>query len=264
MIEKNKNGLVFWTDERFTNSGLVKHGFSGRLGGVSRGNNSELNFGFSKGDDPDAVRENYRRFGLALDIDHLKIAAPQQKHTDHIGVARAEDAGSGLWSPLHFPETDGLITNDPGVVLATYYADCYPILLLDPIKKAIGAVHSGWRGTTRDIGKRAVEKMTAAYGSDPADILATVGPGIGKCCFEIESDVLDAFRHRMDFVEKVSDTKWHVDLPGIIRLTLLEAGLREENLRFAGLCTRCRMDLFHSHRGSKGTAGSMMALISLT
>ena len=175
-----RNGVVFHTADAFTAAGGVAHGFATRLGGVSTGPYAQLNLGITRPDERAAVRENYHRFCAAIGADVTSLVMTHQVHEDTIRQATQADVLDDLLDPLDY-QADGLLTNQPGLCLTIYYADCIPVLLYDPVHRAIAAVHSGWRGTSLGIAPQAVAKMTALYGSDPGDILAAIGPGIGPC-----------------------------------------------------------------------------------
>ena len=233
--QQTKNGVVFHTADAFTAAGGVAHGFASRLGGVSTGPCAQLNLGLSRHDRPEAVRENYRRFCQAIGTDETSLVMTHQVHQDTVRTAARSDVLADLFDPIPY-DADGLVTNQPGLCLTIYYADCIPVLLYDPVKKAIAAVHSGWRGTAQAIVPKAVAKLTALYGSDPKDILAAIGPGIGPCCFETHRDVPDAMAAQLgpgvlDFVRPLAEPgKFSVDLKGILTWQLTGAGLAREQV----------------------------------
>ena len=195
IIKKETNGVVYHASEAFAAAGGVVHGFASRLGGVSTGDFAQLNLGIKRDDSRENVRENYARFCAAIGADRDSLVMTHQVHSDDVRTASRADVLADLLDPIPY-ETDGLVTDQPGLCLVIYYADCIPVLLYDPVKKAIGAVHSGWRGTAMGIVPKAIEKMTALYGTDPADLLAAIGPGIGPCCFETHDDVPQAMAAR--------------------------------------------------------------------
>ena len=183
--ETTKNGVTVTYSQGIAGAGGAVHAFSTRLGGVSAGIYASLNLGSTRGDDPDCVRENYRRFFAAIgaDADMTQVAMSNQVHGDVVRPVTSADRKRDLYDPEGY-EADGLVTDLPGVSLVIFGADCLPILLYDPVRRVVAAVHAGWRGTAIGIVTRAVEKMRDVYGSAPADILAAIGPGISKCCFE--------------------------------------------------------------------------------
>ena len=161
--QQTHHGVTFHTADAFTAAGGVAHGFATRLGGVSTGPYAQLNLGITRPDERAAVRENYHRFCAAIGVDETRLVMTHQVHEDGIRVATAADVLPDLLDPIDY-RVDGLVTNTPGLALTIYYADCIPVLLYDPVGKAIAAVHSGWRGTSLGIAPKAVAKMTALYG----------------------------------------------------------------------------------------------------
>jgi YfiH family protein len=171
-IEKDTPYLEF---ELLADTGVVRHGFSTRLGGVSSGCYDSLNLSFTRGDSEDAVRENFRRIASSIGVRCEDMVFSQQTHTTNVRAVTEADRGGGITRPLEYRDVDGLITNVPGLCLVTFYADCVPLYFVDPVKKVIGLSHSGWRGTVGKIGKITVEQMCTRYGCNPSDIRAAVG-----------------------------------------------------------------------------------------
>lgn len=240
------------------------HGFSTRFGGVSKEHLSSLNLGVHRGDRYENVVENYRILGLAVGFTPGETVFTHQKHTDIILRVGVSDCGTGLFREQE-TVCDGLITNEPGVALVCFSADCAPVLLFDPVKRAIAAVHSGWRGTAQGIAARAVQAMAREFGSNPGDICAAIGPSIGQCCFETDEDVPEAMRAALGgaadgFIEKRGE-KYFVDNKGLCRLWLQRAGV--ENIDVSDACTMCQPDRFWSHRVTHGARGSLAAIIKL-
>ena len=190
-----------------------------------------------------------------------------QVHEDTIRQATQADVLDDLLDPLDY-QADGLLTNQPGLCLTIYYADCIPVLLYDPVHRAIAAVHSGWRGTSLGIAPQAVAKMTALYGSDPGDILAAIGPGIGPCCFETHDDVPSAMVQRLgedilSHCAPLAHGKFSVDLKGIIHWQLTQAGLADGHVDTLSLCTACHPELYWSHRKMGDQRGNHAAMLQL-
>lgn len=263
-----KEGVVYYTIPAFERTGLVKTAFSTRLGGVSSGHCASMNLGFGRGDSRENVLKNYQILCAALDIDPASLVLSRQIHTDTILKVGTAHRGIGLTRPP-FEDADGLMSDEPGVTLTTFYADCVPLYLFDPVKKAIAGVHSGWRGTVLGIGAKAVRQMGALYGSRPADILAAVGPCIGPCHYEVSLDVKDAFLHAygekaQDYFTPGADGD-HVmlDLWRANETILRDAGVRDDHLASARLCTYCHAEELFSHRQTKGKRGVLAALIAL-
>lgn len=240
----------------------VPHGFTTRVGGVSKGHLSSLNLGMHRGDDPENVRENYRRLAQAVGFAPEKLVLANQTHSDIVRVVTDRDCLGSL-SHRDYPECDGLVTNTPGVVLMVFSADCTPILLQDPVTGAVGAVHAGWRGTAAGIVKNAVEKMVSAFGCKAENIRAAIGPNIGPCCFETDADVPEAMvsalgEEAMPFIRPRGE-KFYLDLKQINALWLRRSGVTD--ISVSRHCTACSPDLFWSHRLTKGKRGSQGGII---
>ena len=156
----------------------MSHGFSTRLGGVSQGNYATMNFTFTRGDKQEHVMENYRRMARALNVDLERMVLSYQTHTTNVRRVAREDEGKGIVRARDYKDVDGLITDVQGITLVTFYADCVPLYFLDPVHRAIGLSHSGWRGTVKRMGKVTLEAMAEAYGTSPADVLCCIGPSI--------------------------------------------------------------------------------------
>ena len=245
----------------------IPHAFTTRLGGVSEGIFSSLNLGGSRGDDPAKVRENYRRVCAALGVDREKLVFSSQVHGDAVRPVTLADAGKGLDRPVDY-DADGLITDAPGITLTVFGADCLTILLCDPVKRVIAAVHAGWRGTALGIAARAAEAMIRDYGCRGEDILAALGPCISMCCFETGEDVPQAMtaalgKAALPYIKEQGGGKYKVDLKGLNTLWLKESGILTTNIDISPDCTLCRPDKYWSHRHTKGERGSQAALISL-
>ena len=181
------DGVVFYSFPAFDTLPFIRHGISTRLGGVSEGVWSSMNLGFSRGDDPAHVRENYRRVCAAMGMDYVNVVQSDQQHHTHLYQAGPEDRGRGVTRDKVIHDVDGLLTDRRQVVLCTLYADCVPLFFVDPVRRVIAASHSGWKGTAARIGAVTVERMAAAYGCRREDILAGIGPSIGPCCFEVDA-----------------------------------------------------------------------------
>ncbi|MDF2542002.1 MAG: hypothetical protein K0S47_1720 [Herbinix sp.] len=248
------------------------HGFSTRLGGVSSGIFSTLNLSFKVGeyeDDPDMVKENYKRIANSIGVAPESIVISKQVHKTNIRLVDDQDCGKGLWRERDFDEIDGMITNTPGVTLATTYADCVPLYLVDPKNKVIGLTHSGWRGTVKKIGKRTVEAMEKEFHSDPKDIIAVIGPSICMDCFEIGEEVAMEFINAFSLIEpnsmlrKKENGKYHCDLWYANQRVFLEAGLTPDHIYISNVCTSCNSELLFSHRKTAGKRGSLAAFLSI-
>lgn len=264
-----KDGVVFLSYPALERTGLVKHGFSTRLGGVSSGMWSTMNLSFTRGDDERCVRENFRRIAEAIGIPEQSIVCSDQTHTVNVRRVTRGDCGNGLTREKSFFDVDGMITDEPGVALATFYADCVPLYFVDVRRKAIGLSHSGWRGTVNRMGARTVEAMEREFGTDPKDLVAAIGPSICMDCYEVSSDVADQFVR--DFPEKIHDTilldkkngKYQLNLWEANRFVLEDAGIARERISMPQLCTCCNPEFLFSHRASGGRRGNLGAFLML-
>ena len=240
------------------------HCFTTRLGGVSEGHMASLNLGRQRYDNPENVRKNYDILGSALDFSKEQVVFPQQEHTDMIRVVDETYCGEGLYRPVS-QICDGQITDRPGVALVTFAADCTPILLFDPVRKAIGAVHAGWRGTAMGIAAKAVDAMVEEFGCVRENIVAAIGPCIGKCCFETDWDVpqamLDALGPKALTAITQKGEKYFVDNKFCNALWLQRAGVG--GLDISPDCTMCRPDRYWSHRVTHGNRGTQAGIIML-
>lgn len=182
----------------FQETGIVTSAFSTRLGGVSEGYYSSLNLSFDRGDDPARVLENFKRIGASMGVAVEDMVLSKQTHTTNVRVVTEEDKGKGVMRERNYTDVDGMITNVPGICLVTSYADCVPLYFVDPVKKAIGLSHSGWRGTVGKIGKNTVQLMQENFGSKPKDLLAAVGPSVCMDCYEVSEDVIEQFKEAFE------------------------------------------------------------------
>lgn len=262
---KDKN-LLYYTIESFEKTGLVKHGFSTRLGGVSTGDLSSLNLGTKKKEKREKTLVNYTRLVNALDINIEDLVLTNQVHKDNVMKLDKKDRGKGLFKESDIVNIDGFITNDKEVALVTFYADCVPLFFLDPVNKAIGLSHAGWKGTVKKIGEKTLNKMIKNYKTDPEDILVGIGPSIGKCCFEVGKEVIEEVRDNFkegDYFYKKDNGKYMLDLWKLNKDQLLDMGVKENNITLSGICTKCNKDVFFSHRGDNGKTGSLAAIMQL-
>lgn len=262
-----KGSLVYFVFESFENTGLVNHCFSTRLGGVSEGALSSLNLRF-KYDKKENITENYKRICSAIGSDYRNTVFSHQVHKDEIYDAKASDRGKGLITEREIKEKDGLMTNVRGVVLVTFHADCTPLFFLDPVQRVIALSHSGWRGTALAIGAKTIEKMVKDYGCEKKNILCGIGPCIGGCCYQVDDAVKDVFDNSFGFSKDYfkndnENGKYLFDLQGINKKILLEAGIPQNNIETADLCTKCNSDLFYSHRVMGDSRGSLAAIMEL-
>ncbi len=275
---KNGQKIPYFSFPEFEKTGLVKHLFTTRLGGVSEGCFSTLNLSSNRGDDKEKVMENYRRIAKELGCELQDFCFSDQTHTTNLRVITEEDRGKGIVKPQDYTDVDGILTNVPGLALGTFYADCVPLYFLDPVHKAIGLSHSGWKGTVGKIGALTVRKMQEVYGSNPEDILCGIAPSICVDCYEVSKDVADEFVKVFDIkympkwmgsgdmnhiLYQKSEEKYQLNLWKACKDTLLEAGIKNEHISVTGICTCCNPDLLFSHRASQGKRGNLGAFMML-
>ena len=269
--EREGEGVPYLAFFHLEDTGLVTHGFSTRLGGVSQGMFSSMNLSFTRGDEPDRVRENYRRIGKAVGFSCEDLVLSDQTHTTHVRRVTGADRGKGFTRPRDYRDVDGLITDEPGLVLATFYADCVPLFFLDPVHRAIGLSHSGWRGTVGRMGQATLEAMKREFGTNPAQVLAGIGPSICQDCYEVSRDVIEEFQkafpprywEELYREQEGSKEKYQLDLWRANERILLDAGVLPEHLSVTNLCTCCNSSLLFSHRACRGKRGNLGAFLML-
>ena len=242
------------------------HCMSTRIGGISTGECSSLNLGFSRNDKKENVTANFETICTSLGIKLESLVFSNQTHDNKLKIVGEKDRGKGYCLESDITGIDGLITSVPGVTLVTFYADCVPVFMYDADRNVAALVHSGWRSTLKDIAAEAVIKMAEVFNCRPASITAAIGPSIGKCCFEVGEDVYSLFSAKYGepgFYRSIGAGKWKIDLQGIIVKALERCGVDPANISQCDICTRCRRDLFFSHRGDGGKTGSMAAFMHL-
>ncbi|SHI62712.1 conserved hypothetical protein [Lutispora thermophila DSM 19022] len=267
-FEINKSGnLIYLTIPEFSNTGIVRHCFTTKQGGVSKGIYASLNTSPFKDEPIEVTNKNLDLVCSAIGIDYKKLIMSKQVHGDNVLIVDENFLKKKSSHDQPIQGYDALVTNLPNVPLMTFYADCVPIYLLDPVNKAIGLVHSGWRSTVLHIVKKTIEKMKMIYNTKPEDLLAAIGPSIEKDCFEVDEDAAEMFRRNFsnhsDIVFDKSSGKYLIDLWAANRKLLLESGVRQYNINESRMCTKCNDDLFFSYRRNKGRNGSMSAIMGL-
>ena len=266
---KRVNGVTFLSFPFLEQTGLVSHAFSTRLGGVSKGDFSTMNFSFTRGDRKEDVLENYSRMAAALGVERERMVLTWQTHTTNVRLVTDEDAGKGVVRERDYRDVDGLITNIPGITLVTFFADCVPLYFLDPVHKAIGLSHSGWRGTVKRMGRVTIEAMAREFGSRPEDMIACVGPSICRDCYEVGEEVAEEFKNAFDadyhneILIPKENGKYQLDLWAANRIVLTEAGIRGERLAVTNICTYCNPELLFSHRRTAERRGNLCAFLAL-
>lgn len=250
-------------------TGLVHHGFSTRLGGVSKGCWSSLNLSFTRGDREEDVRENFHRIGKAIGVKPENMVFTHQTHTTNVRVVTNKERGMGIVRPRDYENVDGLVTNVKDLCLVTFFADCVPLFFLDPVKKVIGLSHSGWKGTVGKIGKNTIRCMEENFGSKPEHILAAIGPSICQECYEVSEEVIDQFRTQFskefhgDLFYKKQNGRYQLNLWKANELIFLESGIKQEHIAITNICTHCNQNLMFSHRATGDKRGNLCAFLAL-
>lgn len=227
-----------------------------------------LNTGLHTGDDPVNVLQNRTRIFHELGLDPDSFTAAQQVHGDHIARITPKERGRGAQSHDDaLPATDALITDVPGVPIGVFTADCVPVFLYDPTRRAIGIVHAGWRSAALAIVAKTIDKMKSELRAEPARMWAALGPSIGPCCYEVGSDVYERFSSRFPYgrslFRNTGSEKWHLDLWLANRRQLLDSGIRDEMILNPQICSACNSDLYFSARKHGPRAGRTLSVIAI-
>lgn len=291
-----RDGIPYLQFDSLKETGAVRHLFTTRGGGVSKGVYAGMNLGFTRGDDPKCVEENFRRIAGLLGCELEDMVASDQTHTANVRRVGKEDRGHGITREKTFFDTDGLLTDEPGIVLATFYADCVPLFFVDPHHPAVGLSHAGWRGTVQGIGEVTVRKMQECFGSKPEEIVAAIGPSICADCYEVGQDVAEHFlgnfweKYHNDRFCGITDDpakmggallyrkgkadhelpddsknlKYQLNLWAANQCVLEHAGVLPEHIEVTSLCTCCNSGELFSHRASHGQRGNLGAFLGLT
>lgn len=261
------NGIPYISFNALEQTGMVVNAFSTRQGGVSVGCLESMNLGFNRGDLDENVLKNHKIFAKTVGFPYENIVTTNQTHTTNVRVVTKEDCGKGITKDRDYSDVDGLITNVPGIVLTTYYADCVPLYILDPINKAIGLSHSGWKGTVKRIGDNTLKLMNENYGTNPKDVICCIGPSICQDCYEISEDVANEFINEFGKNNKIlynkGNGKYQLNLWESVKQVFLDAGVEYDNIYTTDICTCCNKDELFSHRGHHGKRGNLAAFLML-
>lgn len=271
----SENGVSILYFPKLNDTNKVYHGFSTRLGGVSKGGCSSMNLSFTReNDNAENVFENYRRIAKALGVSFDSFVAAHQTHTTNIKKVGLNDKGKGVTKERDYTDIDGLITDEKGITLVTFFADCIPLYFFDPINNAIGLAHSGWRGTLNGMVTKMVKAMEENYKTNPKNLIACIGPGICEDCYEISLDLADKFKSSFD-IENISDiiSNYHKDKFGnehcqlnlwkANEILMIRAGILRENISISNICTHCNSNLLFSHRKQGDDRGNLAAFLAL-
>lgn len=269
MQQNNFDQIEYLTFPLLSKTGLVNHLFTTRIGGVSKDIFSSMNFSYVRGDDKESVDENYNRIATVFDSSPNQIVCSDQTHTTNIRLVTSKDCGKGVVREKDYTDIDGLITDEPGIILATFYADCVPLYFIDTEHKAIGLSHSGWRGTVGKMGACTLKSMQDAFGTRPENVIAAIGPSICQDCYEVSEDVAIKFRELFkDCPPQIVSTgktkgKYQLNLWEANKQILLYAGILPQNLEVTDICTCCNPHYLFSHRASNGKRGNLAAMMEL-
>lgn len=261
LLIKERDGVTGLLFSVLEDSKMVNHAFSTRIGGVSEGEFTSMNFSFTRGDDPEHVRENYRRMAQFLNVDMQRMVLSHQTHTTNVRVVTEQDAGKGVVRERDYQDVDGLVTNVPGITLVTFYADCVPLYILDPVHRAIGLSHSGWRGTVNRMGEETLRVMKQEYGTESNDVIVCIGPSICQDCFEVGKEVADCFDPDLSY--RKENGKYQLDLWRANQRIFLKAGVLEQQIHITDICTKCNSELLFSHRNHGEKRGNLAAFLCL-
>lgn len=282
--QHERNGLEYLTFPLLEETGVVKHLFSTRMGGVSEGIWGTMNLSFQRGDNPEHVLENFKRIGEVLGISPDDMVTSRQTHTTNIRLVTQADRGKGVVTPLDYEDIDGLMTNEKGIALVTSYADCVPLYFVDVTHHAIGLAHSGWRGTVGRMGMKMVEAMAAQFGTRHEDLYAAIGPSICQACYEVSEDVADEFKSlekdNQEIIQEILGSgcycgngkivedgkapgKYQLDLWLANAVILRMAGIPLSQLAITDICTCHNPEYLFSHRASNGKRGNLCAFLML-
>ena len=265
-----RGGVPYLSFKALEDTGMVINGFSTRLGGASKGRFATMNFSYSRKDDPADVLENFTRMADALGVERDRMVVSNQTHTTNVRRVTREDEGKGVIRERDYRDVDGLITDVPGITLVTFYADCVPLYLVDPVHHAIGLSHSGWRGTVRRMGQVTMDAMKEAFGTRPEDVTACIGPSICRDCFEVGEEVAEAFADAFDpkyrdalYRANAKPGKYQLDLWKANEIIFQEAGVPKEQIHTTNICTMCNSDYLFSHRRVGEERGNLAAFLSI-
>lgn len=264
----NREETPYLTYKTLEKIPFINHAFSTRLGGVSKGKFDSMNLSFGRGDSDANVLKNYHLFCSSAGFDFDSLVASAQDHHTFVRHVTKQNCGVGIYKANDMQSVDALITNQTGVTLVTYYADCTPLFFVDVKQKVIALAHAGWRGTVGRIGAKVVNEMKNKYNSNCNDIKCAIGPAISKCCYEVDEDCCKHFKAMTEldtykFIFPKTDGKYFIDLLETNRQILIHSGIPEPNITVSDVCTRCNSDLLWSHRATKGNRGGMAAFMCI-
>lgn len=259
-----KGELCYYKIDSFEETGMLKHCFTTKLGGVSKGAYESLNLRLSAGDSLDNVLKNYDIICNELGIDKSELVLSKQVHETNIVDVTAKDKGNGLLYENKFTSADALVTAEKNVPIVTFFADCVPVFLLDTKNAVLALVHSGWKGTIGEITAKTLKHMSEHYKTNPTDVLAAVGPSIRSCHYEVSDELASQFEEKFgNAVVHTADKKRYLNLQKCIEIQLISYGVPSASITDSGICTYCQKDIFYSHRYLGNERGTMAAIAML-
>ena len=262
-------GITYIEFTPFDKFDWVKLHFSTRIGGVSSGIFSSMNFAFDRGDDIENVYKNYDLFLETMGLSRNDCVCSRQTHTTNVLAVDRRHAGMGLTKDRDFYNIDGLITNEKNLCLVTYFADCVPVYFIDPVSHCIGASHSGWRGTVANITHETVSLMRKTYGTIPKNLYTFIGPSICQECYEVDEHVAEQFRNAYGLNESdiiirpKGNNKYLLNLQAANYFNMIHEGIHPDNIGITDICTSCNSDWLFSHRASHGQRGVLCGFMSI-
>lgn len=274
-----KNAVAYLTFKELQKFEFVTHAFSTRLGGISENEFKSMNLSMNSDDNLTNCTKNFEIFANAVGFNPQTYVLTKQTHTNNIAIVTKKDIGNGLYKPQQFENIDGLVTNEPGVTLTSFHADCPGIFAVDPVKKAIGLAHAGWRGTVAKIAQNLINTMVKSFDSSPENIVCAISPSILKCCFEVNTPTKNEFENAGFLnISKIiykkidsnknnkdeTDSKFYIDLLEANKQLLILSGILEQKIHLSDLCTGCNHDLLFSYRKSGGKCGRLCSVIQIT
>ena len=269
-LKKAKNGVEYFSFEALEKYEGLINGFSTRIGGVSEGPYASMNLSFSREpDNKEGVLENYKRMAEALGVKEDSFVLSYQEHSTNVRVVGKSDMGKGVSVERDYRNIDGLITDERGITLGAFFADCIPLYFYDRKKQVIGLAHSGWRGTCKKMGAVMIDEMAKKIGTDAKDVIACIGPGICQDCYQVSEDVYEEFskNFKSEDIKSIfredGEDHFRLSLWKANEIVLKEAGVLPENIFTSNICTACNPDLLYSHRIMGDIRGNMAAFLAL-
>ena len=269
-LKRAKNGVEYLSIDALEKYDNIVQGFSTKIGGVSTGVYATMNLSFSREtDNREGVLENYKRMAQALGVELESFTLSYQEHSTNVRVVSAADKGKGVLFERDYRNIDGLITDERGITLGAFFADCIPLYFYDKEKQVIGLAHSGWRGTCKKMGAVMIDEMAKKFGTDAKDVIACIGPGICQDCYQVSEDVYEEFskNFKSEDIESIfredGENHFRLSLWKANEIVLKEAGVLPENIFTSNICTACNPDLLYSHRIMGDIRGNMAAFLAL-